>query len=440
MIDNIKTSGNYLSAEKGLGHIDCAIAKAFKVETRMLLASDLFNGSVEYFRDLKNDDGKQLFPSYDEQQKKQLWSDAAKEAKEFIETYVGNGYDLTKIYTKGKLDPYLSYREAVRGYHSEMTNFTNTSSSAIEMIFFRVDAPADILQYDRTPKHFRAGRSAYEASGGMAATQEIVDEYFMSNGLKPIKGYESDQKTPIINKESGYQDDGFSSEDYLDPVTGRVFAPKGVLMAWVNREPRFYADITFDGQAWLNTREGVVYTSTQFSGNSGKGVGSSNDYPKTGYVVRKSAPLGNWRDQNRVCILLRLAQIYLDYAEALNECNPGHPDVMKYLNLIRERAGIPLYGKELPIPSDVRQAIRDERRVELAFETCRYFDVRRWGIAEKTENKPIHGMNIEKDGSEFFKRTVVENRVFEKKNYFFPIPEREMNINRQLKQNKGWYE
>ena len=49
-------------------------------------------------------------------------------------------------------------------------------------------------------------------------------------------------------------------------------------------------------------------------------------------------------------------------------------------------------------------------------------------------------MNIEKDGSEFFKRTVVENRVFEKKNYFFPIPEREMNINRQLKQNKGWYE
>lgn len=440
LIDNIKTSGNYLSAEKGLGHIDCAIAKAFKVETRMLLASDLFNGSVEYFRDLKNDDGKLLFPSYDEQQKKQLWSDAAKEAREFIETYVGNGYDLTKIYTKGKLDPYLSYREAVRGYHSEMSNFTNTSSSAIEMIFFRIDTPADIMQYDRTPKHFRAGRSAYEASGGMAATQEIVDEYFMSNGLKPIKGYESDQMTPIINKESGYQDDGFSSEDYLDPVTGRVFAPKGVLMAWVNREPRFYADITFDGQAWLNTREGVVYTSTQFSGNSGKGVGSSNDYTKTGYVVRKSAPLGNWRDQNRVCILLRLAQIYLDYAEALNECNPGHPDIMKYLNLIRERAGIPLYGKELPIPSDVRQAIRDERRVELAFETYRYFDVRRWGIAEKTENKPIHGMNIEKDGPEFFKRTVVENRVFEKKNYFFPIPEREMNINRQLKQNKGWYE
>jgi len=163
----------------------------------------------------------------------------------------------------------------------------------------------------------------------------------MSNGLKPITGYESDHKTPVINNNSGYVEEGFSSSDYLDPVTGRLLAPAGVLNAWVNREPRFYADITFDGQRWLNTSEGVVYTSTQFSGNSGKGVGSSNDYTKTGYVVRKSAPLGNWREGNRINIQLRLAQIYLDYAEALSESDPGNPDILKYVNLIRERAGIP---------------------------------------------------------------------------------------------------
>lgn len=438
LIGSIKLSGNHTSSDKGLGHIDKAIAKAFKVQTRMLLASHLFNGSNTYFADLSNADGVKLFPNYNETQKKQLWADAAKEAKEFIDTYIGKGYDLTRIYTNGILDPYLSYREAVRGYNSEMTNFSTSSTSAIEMIHFRIDTPTDILQYDRTPKHFGVGRSAYEASSALGATQEIVDSYFMSNGMKPIIGYETDNKTPIINTVSGYKDDGFSSVDYLDPITGRVFAPAGVLNAWVNREPRFYADITFDGQRWLNTSEGVVITSTQFNGNSGKGRGSSNDYTKTGYIVRKSAPLGNWREGNRVCILLRVSQIYLDYAEALQESDPGNPDILKYINLIRERAGIPQYGTELPVPTDMRQAIRDERRVELAFETNRYFDVRRWGIAEQTEDKPIHGMNIEEDGADFFKRTVTENRIFEKKNYFFPLPERDLNINRALVQNTGW--
>lgn len=438
LIDNIKMSGNHTSSDKGLGHIDQAIAKAFKVQTRMLLASPLFNGSNTYFADVSNEDGTKLFPVYNENEKRQLWADAAKEAKEFIDTYIGKGYDLTRIYSDGQLDPYLSYREAVRGYTSEMTNFTSSSTSAIEMIHFRIDTPTDIMQYDRTPKHFGAGRSAYEASSAMGATQEIVDSYFMNNGMKPILGYESDNKTPIINTASGYQDTGFSETDYLDPVTGRIFAPAGVLNAWVNREPRFYADITFDGQRWLNTSEGVVITSTQFSGNSGKGVGSSNDYTKTGYVIRKSAPLGNWREGNRICILLRVAQIYLDYAEALHESDPGNPDILKYVNLIRERAGIPEYGTDLPVPTDMRQAIRDERRVELAFETNRFFDVRRWGIAEQTENKPIHGLNIEEDGQDFFVRTIVENRIFEKKNYFFPIPERDINVNRALVQNKGW--
>lgn len=438
LIENIKLSGNHTSSDKGLGHIDQAIAKAFKVQTRMLMASDLFNGSNPYFANLANPDGKRLFPNYDDAKKRQLWADAAREAKEFIDHFIGRGYDLTRIYTNGKLDPYLSYREAIRGYRSEMTNFSTTSTSAIEMIHFRIDTPTDILQYDRTPKHFGAGRAAYEASSALGASQEIVDSYFMANGMKPITGYESDNKTPIINGQSGYKEDGFSDSDYLDPVTGRLFAPAGVLNAWVGREPRFYADITFDGQRWLNTSEGIVYTSTQYSGNSGKGVGSSNDYTKTGYVVRKSAPLGNWRDGNRINILLRVSQIYLDYAEALQESDPGNPDILTYINIIRERAGIPLYGAELPVPSDMRQAIRDERRVELAFETNRYFDVRRWCIAEQTENKPIHGMNIEKNGLDFFKRTVVENRIFEKKNYFFPIPERDININRALVQNTGW--
>lgn len=438
LIDNIKLSKTLSSKYNGLGHIDRAIAQTFILQTRMLAASDLFNGSNSYYAGLTNKDGKKLFPAYSEEQKKQLWADAANDAKEFIDRYVGNGYDLCRIKTNGVLDPYLSYREAVRGYISEMLNVS--SGSAAEMIFFRERVKASDIHYERTPKHFGLP-SSVSASSSMAATQEMVDSYFMANGLKPINGYESDNKTPVINTASGYEDNGFSSSDYLDPVTKRIFAPKGALKAWVGREPRFYADITFDGQKWLNESDGVVYTSLQYSGNSGRGVGNSNDYSKTGYIVRKSAPLAEWDVSDRICILIRLAQIYLDYAEALNESDPGNPDILVYLNLIRERAGIPQYGNgngQIPVPADMRQAIRDERRVELSFETQRYFDVRRWCIAEETESKAIHGMNINKDGNDFFVRTKVEDRIFEKKHYLFPLPQKDLNINRNLVQNTGW--
>lgn len=448
LIANIKQSSSetVTSSDKGLGHIDAVIAKAFKVQVRMLAASDLFNGSNSYYSSLENSDGKKLFPSYSTSEKQQLWADAAAEAKSFIQAYVGNGYELTRKYTSGNLDSYLSYREAVRGNTSELTDFSGNTSAA-EMIWFNKQGNASTMHYNKTPKHYGYA-DGVRCSGGMAATQESVDAYFMANGLKPITGYQSDGKTPIINTASGYVDTGISTEDYKDPVTGRVLAPKGVLKAWVGREPRFYADITFDGQKWLYEGSGVVYTSFQYSGNSGRGVGNSNDYSKSGYVVRKSAPITVWGNNDRVSIMMRLAQIYLDYAEALNESSPGQSDILNYLNLIRQRAGLPLYGAgtgQISISGQdaIRTAIRNERRVELAFESSRYFDVRRWGTAEDEssldyQGKAIYGMDIDENGDNFFVRTKIEDRSFEKKNYFFPIPLKDMLINKNLVQNPGW--
>ena len=435
---NIKTGSAVTSADKGLGHVDQVIARAFKIQVKMFAASHLFNGSNTYFAALQNPDGKKLFPAYSDAEKKQLWASAASEAKSFINEYVGRGYELTRIYTNSRLDPYLSYREAVRGATSELTNFSGTTSAA-EMIWFNKTGNASTKHYNRTPKHF-GGIDGYRCSGGEGATQEAVDAYFMANGLKPITGYQSDGKTPNINNASGYTEDGFSDADYID-VSGRVLAPRGVWKAWVNREPRFYADITFDGQKWLWDDGGrsPIITGMQAHGNSGHFTGNANDYSRTGYVVRKSAPITAWGNNDRVSIMIRLAQIYLDYAEALNESSPGDADVLKYLNLVRERAGLPQYGVSggLPVPADLRQAIRDERRVELSFECCRYFDIRRWGIAENMV-KAIHGMNIDQDGNAFFQRTKVKDLVFEKKNYFFPIPLRDMLINKNLVQNPGW--
>jgi hypothetical protein len=139
-----------------------------------------------------------------------------------------------------------------------------------------------------------------------------------------------------------------------------------------------------------------------------------------------------------------MAQIFLDYAEALNESNTGNPEILTYLNMVRQRAGIPVYGSgatEVPAPvgkEQMREAIRAERRVELAFENVRFFDTRRWKIAEITDAGSFFGMNLNANGTAFYTKTLLENRVFRKRDYLFPVPLDEMLRNRLLVQNTGW--
>jgi hypothetical protein len=131
----------------------------------------------------------------------------------------------------------------------------------------------------------------------------------------------------------------------------------------------------------------------------------------------------------------------------LNEVdyNANQSEILKYINLIRDRAGIPQYGtgvNALPVPAsqaEMREAIRKERRVELAFENSRFFDVRRWKIAAQTENGPMWGLDIDATTeSGFYNIKSFETRVFNKKHYLFPIPQSEINNDVQLVQNTGW--
>lgn len=415
------------------GRVDNAFVMIYKMQTLLYAASPLFNGEVSQYAALKDGEGASLFPqAISEAQKSERWQKAADVAKAFIDKYVPSMFDLYKEYdASGKYDAYRSYREVFRAKELNKNK---------EAIFYRLRANIDFMQYERTPRNTGAP-SGYRASGGVGPSQLQVDAYFMANGMPPINGYNSPTE-PIINAKSGYEDNGFSTEDYLDPVTGTKLAPKGVLKAWVGREPRFYADITFSGQIWLNNSEGKFASIFEYGGNSGMGP-NINDYAPTGYVVRKSAPLGSRENtDNRGLIIYRVAQLYLDYAEALNEYSPGNSDILKYLNLVRERAGIPGYGTtNLPVPigkEAMRRAIQQERQVELSFENVRYFDVRRWGIAMKTENFPLVGMNINKSGADFYKRTVLESRTFNPRSYFFPIPQSEIDVDPDIVQNPGW--
>ncbi len=221
----------------------------------------------------------------------------------------------------------------------------------------------------------------------------------------------------------------------------------------VNRDPRFFNSVTYNGYVQRNGNDAnyVVRTYT--------GDGATQDEvhkgTPTGYYIHKFVNrncAGNyWVGPPRSRSLIRFAEILLNYAEAANEYygpdfteTVGGEEMSPYqaLRLIRRRAGIEAgddgnYGlKANMTQEEMRQAIRDERRVELAFEGFRFFDVRRWMIADQVENAPMHGLEITNTGGNLTYRTfVVRTHVFRQAEYFFPLPYNEVAKTPELLQN-----
>ena len=170
----------------------------------------------------------------------------------------------------------------------------------------------------------------------------------------------------------------------------------------------------------------------------------------TGYLMRKGTDEsnqvyygGSGSDQN--WLELRYAEVLLNYAEAQNEIL-GAPDqnVYEAVERIRERAGLdPFHLPQGLSKVEMREKIRHERYIELAFEQKRYWDLRRWKIAEeKLNGKTFHAMYITKIGEDLYsyeaKPFSQTPYVFQEKMYFMPIPQREMEKNPNLDQNPGW--
>lgn len=253
------------------------------------------------------------------------------------------------------------------------------------------------------------GPNGYSGYAGLNPTQEIVDAYEMNNGIAPFNDDGS------VNAASGY-----------DPNN-----------PYANREPRFYATILYNGAQWQN--RGVE---AFVGGADGIAIGQHNR-TQTGYFIRKfldeNVVIANGNSRYSTWILYRLGTLLLDFAEAHNEASGPTPEVYNAVNQIRSRAGLPWLAEGLS-KDQMREKIRHERRIEMAFEDNRFWDVRRWKIAEKAFNIQTHGMRITKSGNTLdYKRVPVRSRFFKENQWdLFPIPQSEINKNAQLKQNPGW--
>lgn len=375
-------------------------AMALKARLLLYAASPLFNGNPDY-NNYVDAEGNKLFPDYDAGK----WQIAADAAKACIDECEKNGYGL---YYAENNDPKTSYQELfLERWNKEVLLAKN-----IELYY------CNQVEMSMSPNG-QGGTSSY------SPTQNLIDSYGMANTNEyPFVLDENgdprydNSGNPVVNIASGYKDDLYNK--------------------WEGREPRFYASINYTGAFWRGRQ-------LEFWAGSRDGKKATGGYSKTGYLMKKfSGPdvdLVQGKYKLNSWIYFRLGEQYLNYAEALNEAGgtTPHPDVFKYINLIRKRAGMPDLPNTLS-KEEMRIRIRTERKIELAFETHRYFDCHRWKIAHIVDNRDIYGLNIDASDANFYNRRVVEKRVFETpKHYLFPIPHEDISRSQgALLQSPGW--
>ena len=359
------------------GRFTKAVAYALKSEALLFAASPLWNSSNDMAR----------------------WQEAAEASNEALKALTSQGYALYPNYEQYF---YIS---------PDYSASPNDKETIYAHMFYGAQYPFNMLM-------FRMQSCLNADKAGSCPSQELVDSYDMANGQEAILGYsDADQLQPIINPASGYDD--------ADP--------------YKNRDPRFYATVWYNNE-YYGVLNGQDYYIESYIGGSA-GISDIRQRTHTGYYLRKyrDPQVTTTSAGNESFREFRLAEIYLNYAEAENEAVGPTADVYNAVNKIRERAGMP----DLPgglSQDDMRERIHRERRVELPYEEKRFYDVRRWKILDKVD-KVATGMAWTKNANGTFtnKRIVVGHKnSWADKYLIFPIPIGEISKMPAFTQNPGW--
>ena len=331
------------------------------------------------------------------------WQKAAKAATEALDAAQAAGYELYNL----DGDPSKNY---------QMIFMDNTAANK-ETLFARMgtnsaggESISSCDQYNNP--------NGYGGWGGNCPLQELVDAY------------------EVVKDGVASKFDWNNPEEKANP--------------YANRDPRFYATILYDGAKWM-TRNVETYFDVDNNGTiigGGKDTKFGNDSwnaSPTGYNMKKfmdeGYALNSWNFCARNWIHLRMAELYLNKAEALFHTG-DEEGAREALKPVRQRAGMPAVTAT---GADLLEAIKNERRIEFAFEEHRYFDVRRWKEAPKYFGSTVHAITIKKypDGKKTYevdklRSDVGGDRKWDDKMYWLPIPKSEMDKNPNLVQNPGY--
>lgn len=403
------------------GRATSIVAKSIKSRVLLYAASPLFNGGGEggssFYASFQDKDGKQLIStSYDAAK----WKRAADATKEAITLAENAGYKLytynSSVGSEFPLDPI-----------EKDLRFTFVDKNSSEVIWADTRKEgAYMFQNKSTP--FIQGTSW----NGVAPTLTILETFYTENGL-PI------DKDPAFD-----YDNRFTTAQNQNGTT---------LSLNMKREPRFNAWISYHNSYYEIIRGTTKQTLMKYRRDDNGGIAArSNNFSPTGYLNKKGVhPL---LEQSQLSVtqhypwpVIRLAELYLNYAEALIESGTDFQVAKQSIDKVRTRAGIPTVDAAwasiggADSKSKLRDIVRQERSIELYLENHRFWDLRRWMIAEPFLGVKAKGMNIQgATDNDFFKVTeVVFPRAFRSPAfYLMPIPIGEINKNEKLVQNPGY--
>jgi hypothetical protein len=428
-----------------LGRITQSVALAVKAKILTTWASPLFNGNTDY-ANFKDAQGRNFF---NQQHNPELWTRAAEACKVAIDECHLSGHALFTtndlkvnfdLSNDGKIQ--MAYRSGI----SERWN--------PEVIWGNTQSLLDVGYQALMIPHLRQVNYSV-TSGWYSPTINVAELYYTENGV-PI----NEDNTGVFNYADRYERRVNSS----NWKTYNIEAGGETARLNYNRENRFYASLGFDRGKWYNfvghdgwERSDGNAPTIRARFNEYSSMYNPNNYSTTGYFPKKLVSVNSgfsehhrFTGEDYPFPEMRMADLYLLYAEALNESNSS-PDseVYRWIDLVRHRAGLKgvqeswaNYSSNPNKPSTkqgMREIIQHERNIELALESENFWDARRWKTAIRDYNRSIKGWNVlRQDVIEYYELQTIFNQKFSHKDYFAPIPEFEIIKNPKLVQNPGW--
>ena len=425
-------------AGEELGRITQPITKAVKAQLWLLAASPLFNGNTDYIN-VKDNQGRSLFPAETDNNK---WEQAADAALDAIKCAKEAGHDL--YYFTLPVNGLSDATRKLLDIGEAVTEKWNTE------IIWGSTWNVNGLQKVAVAKTTKG--SHYDAISVMAPTLTVAEQFYSSNGV-PI----SEDKGDFWSKNYPNR---YEFTIIPDEGNNKHYLKIGEETAYLhlNREPRFYANLSFDRGTWY----GYGYASDEpkdlafykFRAKEVSGRITSEDYSYTGYLNKKvcsykTSVTDNGLSTERYAFpIIRLADLYLMYAEALNETlSSPNSDVYTYIDLVRKRAGLDgvkeswqkysKYPEKPNTKTGMREIIRMERLNELACEGKRFWDLRRW---KKELPREVKGWYVQGEtAQEFYRVTTLYLRSrYSFKDYLWPLKVETVLKDPNLGQSPGW--
>ncbi len=421
-----------------IGRATRAISLSIKAKVLVTAASPFFNGNPDY-KMMVDNKGTQLFNQTEDKTK---WNKALEACTAAI-----SACDSANISLYHFTNTALGLSDITKTILGVSQVVTDKWNNETIWGWTRNDNPhssRDVESFTIAP--LDPNHRLFSGGGTWAPTMKMVEMYYSKNGV-PIE-------------EDATYDYNTRYDLATVPAADKYMMQPGYITAklHLNREARFYGSIGIDGGWWFglgrfndNTQWPIQCRSGQLSGRQGiERFSPTSFYLKKRYNYESTYSVTTYLEKRWDFPVFRLADLYLLYAEALNETlDAPTPEVRKYVDMIRERAGLQsvaaswtaysMYPQKYTTKTGMRDIIQRERNIELSFECHHFWDMRRWKKALENFSQPVKGWNINaSDPKEFYQVTTIKLIDYNPKDILWPIRQGELSVNTNMVQNPGW--